>query len=167
MSSQVSSPKSTGLLTSDVPLLARRRLHPYNATTVEDQSFEVFTGTGYRLNDPLDIVTRSNDLRFNLPSGGARGDVAVLDYLQWFSVRYQAEFDSMALAEWNQTEVIFKAICSRRDDVQMGTVSRHLLIHAYPRAALPPGLQYVDVGTGIQCTAQGADLHLTGQPFSC
>ena len=77
-------------------------------------------------------------------------------YLQWFSVRYQTEFDSRALAEWNQTEIIFKAICSRRGSVQMETVRRHLQIHAYPRAALPPALQYIDVDTGITCTAMGA-----------
>ena len=138
---------------------ARQQSHPYSIVPP--------TVTENAVGDLVDVATRSNDLLFTVPSGWARGSDTVMDYLQWFSWRYQTEFDSRALAEWNQTESTFKAICSRQGRFQMETVRRHLQIHAYPRAALPPALQYIDVDTGIQCTTHGAGSlhHLTGCDF--
>ena len=83
-------------------------------------------------------------------------------------MRYQTEFDSKTLAEWNQTEMIFNAIHSRRDSVQTETGRGPLQIHAYQHAALPHRLQYIDVDTGIQCTAMGAGNlnYLTGCDFA-
>ena len=52
--------------------------------------------------------------------------------------------------------MIFNAIRSRRDSVQTETGRGPLQIHAYRHAALPHRLQYIDVDTGIQCTAMGA-----------
>ena len=100
--------------TSDVPSLERlsdrQRSQPYNERNMDNRSFEFFSGTGYRLSDRVDDFTQSDDLRFSLPAGWARGNDTVMEYLQWFTVRYQTEFDSKTRAEWNQTEMIFDAI---------------------------------------------------------
>ena len=93
-----------------------QRSQPYNALNMDNRSFEFFSGTGYRLSDRVDDFTQSDDLRFSLPAGWARGNDTVMEYLQWFTVR-QTEFDSKTLAKWNQTEILFNAICSRRDSV--------------------------------------------------
>ena len=157
---------------SYVPLLAGlsdgQRSQPYNALNMDNRSFEFFSGTGYRLSDHVDDFTQSDDLRFSLPAGWARGNDTVMEYLQWFTVQYQTEFDSKTLAEWNQTEMIFNAIRSRRDSVQTETGRGPLQIHAYRHAALPHRLQYIDVDTGIQCTAMGAGNlnYLTGCDFA-
>ena len=135
---------------------------------MNNRSFEFFSGTGYRLSDRVDDFTQSDDLRFSLPAGWARGNDTVIEYLQWFTMRYQTEFDSKTLAEWNQTEMIFNAIHSRRDSVQRETGRGPLQIHAYPHDALPHRLQYIDVDTGIPCTAMGAGnlKYLTGCDFA-
>ena len=157
---------------SYVPLLAGlsdRQHSPYNALNMNNQSFNFsFLGTGYRLSDRVDDFTQSDDIRFSLPAGWARGNDTVMEYLQWFTVRYQTEFDSKTLAEWNQTEMIFNAIDSRRDSVQRETGRGPLQIHAYPHDALPHRLQYIDVDTGIPCTAMGAGnlKYLTGCDFA-
>ena len=140
----------------------------YNALNMDYGSVEFFTGTGYVLGDHVHGCSQSDDLHFSLPAGWARGNDTVMEYLQWFTVRYQTEFDSKTIAEWNQTEMIYEAIRSRRDNVQTQTGRGPLQIHAYRHAALPQRLQYIDVDTGVQCTATGAGNlnYLTGCDFA-
>ena len=134
-----------------------QRSHQHNAQNVGSSSGTFFTGRGHRLGIDLpgdnDLAqsgnfTQSEDLRFRLPVGWARFDVTVLAYFQWFQDRLQTiTFDCVTRAEWNQTDMIFSAICSRRETGHIETRERPLLIHAYRHDAVPQTLQYIDAAT--------------------